>query len=54
MDAVVEARVQSYVDPETGLLAAGGFGNDWDTLRHDQRRRMVELEKALRIQGVVN
>ena len=54
MDAVVEARCQSYVDPETGLLAAGGFGNSWADLRHDQRRRMVELAKALQVQGVVN
>lgn len=54
IDAVVEARVQSYVDPETGLLAAGGFGNDWADLRHDQRRRTLELEKALKVQGVVN
>ncbi len=54
LDAVIEARVQSYVDPETGLLAAGGFGNDWTTLRHDQRRRMMELEKTLKVHGVVN
>lgn len=52
MEAVLEARVQSFVNPKTGLLEAGGFGNSWQRLRHDQLRRMVELDKALKVQGV--
>ena len=52
MEAVLEARIQSFVNPETGVLEAGGFGNSWDILRHDQSRRMVELQRALRVQGI--
>lgn len=52
IEAVLEARVQSFVNPKTGVLEAGGFGNSWERLRHDQLRRMIELNKALKVQGV--
>ncbi|NER33191.1 MAG: hypothetical protein F6J93_03810 [Oscillatoria sp. SIO1A7] len=52
IEAVLEARVQSFVNPKTGVLEAGGFGNSWQRLRHDQLRRMIELNKTLKVQGV--
>lgn len=52
IEAILEARVQSFVNPKTGVLEAGGFGNSWQRLRHDQLRRMIELNKALKVQGV--
>ncbi len=43
LDAQIEARVRSYINPATGKLEAGGFGNSWERLRADQRRRTKEL-----------
>lgn len=39
-DAVLCARVQSYYNPKTGELEAGGFDNDLEHLKLDQQRRL--------------
>lgn len=46
-DAILEARMKSYINPATGQLDAGGFGNDPNRLRADQRRRMDALESVV-------
>lgn len=51
-EAVLKARMQSFVNPTTNVLEAGGFGNSWETLHADQSRRLKEIEKALKAQGV--
>lgn len=40
---IVEARVASYYNPDTGKLEAAGFGNNVRRLQADQRRRMEAL-----------
>jgi hypothetical protein len=46
-EAIVEARTNSYITPE-GKLDAPGLRNSLDFVRHDQNRRMSEIEKALK------
>lgn len=53
INAVLEARVMSFVNPETGVLEASGFGNNWEVLRQDQWRRLVELHQTLQLHGVI-
>jgi len=45
--AILEARMQAYVDPQTGRLDAPGFANQVDRLQADQKRRMAALEDVL-------
>ncbi|MBE7383818.1 MAG: hypothetical protein F6J95_020680 [Leptolyngbya sp. SIO1E4] len=40
---IVEARVNSFVNPATGQLEAPGLGNSPTTVRADQKRRVDEL-----------
>ncbi|HIK32735.1 MAG TPA: hypothetical protein IGS17_16340 [Oscillatoriales cyanobacterium M59_W2019_021] len=47
LEAIVEARTNSYITPE-GKLDAPGLRNSVDFVRHDQNRRMSEIEKALK------
>lgn len=42
-DAILQARLNSYVNPSTGQLDAPGFGNNANRLRADQQRRMAAL-----------
>lgn len=42
-DAVLCARVQSYYNPKTGELEAGGFDNDLEHLKWDQQRRIQAI-----------
>lgn len=42
-NAMIEMRVQSYVDPRTGRLDAPGFGNSRERLTADQARRTDAL-----------
>ncbi len=53
INAVLEARVMSFVNPETGVLEASGFGNNWEVLRQDQWRRLVELHQTLQLHGAI-
>lgn len=53
INAVLQARVMSFVNPETGVLEAAGFGNSWEILRQDQWRRLVNLNQTLELHGVI-
>ena len=46
-EAIIEARVNSFFTPE-GKLDAPGLRNDVSFVKHDQGRRMSEIEKALK------
>ncbi|MFL5352938.1 peptidoglycan-binding domain-containing protein [Archangium sp.] len=48
---IIEARVRSYVDPNTGRLDAPAFGNDPARLRQDQARRMDAVVSVLQHEG---
>ena len=39
IEAIAKARADSYINPATGRLEAGGFGNNYQTLIKDQRSR---------------
>ena len=41
--ALIEARANSFVNPATGQLEAPGLGNNPNTVRADQKRRVDEL-----------
>lgn len=47
LEAIVEARTNSYITPE-GKLDAPGLRNDLGFVRYDQNRRMTEIDKALK------
>lgn len=51
-EAVLKARMQSFVNPKTNRLEAGGLGNSWETLKADQSRRLKEIQNTLTVQGV--
>lgn len=53
MEALLEARMQSFVDPETQDLDAAGFENNWQKLRRDQLRRLSKLQKTLKAHGEI-
>ncbi len=53
VDALLDARMQSFIDPKTSAIDAGGFDNNWLELKQDQMRRLYELQKALEVQGVI-
>ncbi len=39
IEAIAKARSDSFINPATGRLEAGGFGNDYSRLLRDQRSR---------------
>ena len=39
IEAIAKARADSFINPATGRLEAGGFGNDYSRLLRDQRSR---------------
>ena len=39
IEAIAKARADSYINPATGRLEAGGFGNNYQALIKDQRSR---------------
>lgn len=53
IEALLEARMQSFVNPQTQDLDAAGFSNNWQKLRQDQLRRLSKLQKTLKAQGVL-
>lgn len=46
-DAILQARVNSYREPDTNLWDAPGLGNNEADIRHDQARRMDAVEAAI-------
>ena len=46
-DAILQARVNSYREPNTNLWDAPGLGNNEPDIRHDQARRMDAVEAAM-------
>ena len=48
--ALIEARANSFVNPETGQLEAPGLGNSSSTVKADQKRRVHELMPHLNAQ----
>jgi hypothetical protein len=48
-DAVLWARVRSYLDPDTGRWNAPGLGNTVDRIAHDQERRMSRIAETLAV-----
>jgi hypothetical protein len=47
-DAMVQARVSSYFEPNSGKLNAPGFGNNLARLKDDQIRRSRAIELAIK------
>lgn len=50
-DAILWARVQSFIDPKTQRWDAPGLGNTADKITHDQQRRMSAIEHAIAAQN---
>ena len=46
-EAILQARVNSYREPDTNLWDAPGLGNNEADIRHDQARRMDAVEAAM-------
>lgn len=46
-DAILEARVWSYWNPQTNRWDAPGLGNIETSIRHDQERRLLAIARAL-------
>jgi hypothetical protein len=50
-DAILWARVQSFIDPKTQRWNAPGLGNTAESITHDQRRRMQAIARAIDAQN---
>ncbi|MGB3615584.1 MAG: hypothetical protein WBA10_17450 [Elainellaceae cyanobacterium] len=46
-DAVLEARIYAYLDPETNRWNAPGLGNTFESIRADQQRRQQAVAAAI-------
>lgn len=46
-DAILSARVNSFLDPATQTWNAPGLGNSEDSITHDQSRRMQMIDQAI-------
>lgn len=49
-DAILWARVQSFINPQTQQWDAPGLGNTEAKIRHDQQRRQQAIAKAIQTQ----
>ncbi len=49
-EAVIWARVRSFLDPATGTWNAPGLGNRLDSITHDQERRFQAIARAIIVQ----
>ena len=49
IEAIAKARADSYFDPSTGRLQAGGFGNSYSRLLADQRSRAGAFDYKRRL-----
>ncbi|MDY6938258.1 MAG: S-layer homology domain-containing protein [Cyanobacteriota bacterium] len=54
LEAILEARSYSFINPDTGRLEAGGFRNNWQTLRRDQARRLAAMYYTLQAHGIIS
>lgn len=50
-EAILWARVQSFIDPKTQRWDAPGLGNTADNIIHDQQRRMTAIDRAIAAQN---
>lgn len=50
-EAILWARVQSFIDPQTQQWNAPGLGNTADSITHDQNRRMQAIASAMAAQN---
>lgn len=50
-DAILWARVQSFIDPKTQQWNAPGLGNTAESITRDQKRRMQAIAKAVQAQN---
>jgi hypothetical protein len=50
LDAILWARVQSFINPNTQQWDAPGLGNTEAQIRHDQQRRMQAITNAINAQ----
>ena len=48
-EQILEARIWAYWHPKRNTWDAPGLGNTYDRIRHDQKRRLGEIEKALAV-----
>jgi hypothetical protein len=48
-DAILWARVRSFLDPDTKRWNAPGLGNTLESISRDQERRMQEVAKAIAV-----
>ena len=46
-DAILWARVQSFIDPKTQRWNAPGLGNTAESITHDQQRRVEAIARAI-------
>ena len=49
IESVAKARTDSYINPSTGRLEAAGFGNSYNRLFQDQRRRAGTFDYKKRL-----
>ncbi|NES95787.1 MAG: M23 family metallopeptidase [Desertifilum sp. SIO1I2] len=49
-EQILEARIWSYWDMQRNRWDAPGLGNTYDSIRHDQQRRMTQVNLALELQ----
>ena len=49
IEAIAKARADSFINPATGRLEAGGFGNSYDRLLRDQRSRAGTFDYKRRL-----
>jgi hypothetical protein len=49
IEAIAKARADSFINPATGRLEAGGFGNSYSRLLADQRSRAGAFDYKRRI-----
>lgn len=52
-EAVLQARVYSYIDPETNQWNAPGLGNTFESIRLDQQRRQQAVAAAIAASGAL-
>lgn len=52
-EAILWARVRSFINPDTGQWNAPGLGNTLDGITHDQNRRQTEIKKAIEADPLV-
>jgi hypothetical protein len=52
-EAVLWARVRSFIDPDTGLWNAPGLGNSLHSITDDQQRRMLAIAQVLQSSDMI-